>query len=244
MNYKILSVISFLTLVGFSSFFVWSSTQFSKKLTNLEEENKKLSSGVVETNNKFQTEIFKLNENLSIVDASIDPDNKRWARIKHVRKTITETLKAQGRNELTIKEITEISTAIVEFSEENDVQVSLLLAVITVESAFQVKVISKANARGLMQVLPETALEISADVGKRNFNLFKIRDNIQFGSYYLWKMINLFGDQDLGISAYNCGPVCVERVQSEEYSRYPHETIDYLKKVNDWKLKYDNLGVN
>ena len=241
---KIIGGFLILGLVSLSSFFVWYSKQFSKKLNSLQEENKKLSLNFAAAHGSFQTEIFKLNENLSIVDASIDPDNKRWARIKHVRKVITETMKLQGKNDLTIKEITEIATAVVEFSEENDVAVSLILAVMTVESAFQVKVISKANARGLMQVLPETALEISADVGKRNFNLFKVRDNVQFGSYYLWKMINLFGDQDLGISAYNCGPVCVERVQSGEYSKYPNETINYLKKVNEWKLKYENLGVN
>lgn len=215
-----------------------------RQINYLKEKNQKLSDNLFSLQEKTKTEIFKLNENLSIVDASIDPDNKKWARIKQVRKIISETLKLYGKTDLTIKEITEISSAIIESSEENNVAVSLILAVITVESAFKVKALSKAGAKGLMQVLPDTADTISSDIGKRNYNLFKIRDNIQFGSYYLWKMINLFGDQDLGINAYNCGPACVERTRAGEFSNYPRETIDYLQKVNEWKLKYDNLGVN
>ena len=241
---KKFSVILVFFVTTRSSFFVWSYFHFSKKLASLERENREISSNLVETHAELQTELFKFKENLSIVDASIDPENKKWARIKQVRKLIVESLKYQGKNDLTIKEITEISSSVVDFSEENDVSISLILAIITTESNFHVRAISKSNARGLMQILPSTAIEISTDVGKRNFNLFKIRDNVQFGSYYLWKMINMFGDQNLGISAYNCGPVCVKKVQSGEYSKYPDETIDYLKKVNERILKYDNLGVN
>lgn len=222
----------------------WLFVNLSKKVVNLQTQNQTLTLTVEELEAQNRIEFYRLSENLSIIDASIDPENKRWVKIKHARKLITEEMKRRNRNDLTIKELTEISTAVIEFSEENNVQASLLLAVLTVESAFKVKAVSKAGARGLMQVMPETASEIAADIGKRNFNLFKVRDNIQFGSYYLWKMINLFGDHDLGISAYNCGPVCVERVRSGEYSKYPNETIDYLKKVNEWKLKYINLGVD
>lgn len=209
----------------------------------LEQQNKNLVSDIQRTYEQTQTQIFKLSETVSIIDASIHPDDKRWARIKHIRKVIVDVLKRYGKNDLTIKEITDISSAVVEFSDLHDVPAELVLAVITVESAFKVKSISSSNARGLMQILPETSIEISVDIGKRNFNLFKIRDNIQFGSYYLWKMINIFGNQDLGISAYNCGPVCVERVKSGEYANYPNETIAYLKKVNEFKIKYHNLGV-
>jgi len=91
--------------------------------------------------------------------------------------------------------------------------------------------------------LPETAIEISNDIGKRNYNLFKVKDNIQFGTWYLWKMINHFGDLEMGIRAYNCGPTCVERVRSQEYKDYPSETKKYVITVIEWKTVYENQGV-
>lgn len=227
----------------FTVFVLYSYTSQNQSIEKLQQQNKKILQDFEQAQQKDQADIFKLNENFSVIDASISPDNKKWARIKQIRKIIVDVIKQHGTNNLTIWEITEISKATIECSEENDVPVSLILAVITVESAFKINVVSKSNARGLMQLLPDTASEISVEINKRNFNLFKIKDNIQLGSYYLWKMINLFGDSNLGISAYNCGPTCVERVKSGEYAGYPLETVNYLKKVNEWKIKYNNLGV-
>ena len=224
-------------------FSLYSYISQNQTIKRLQEQNKKILQDAERVEKKIQLSIFKLNESLSIIDASISPDNKKWARIKQVRKIIIDVARGHGTSNLTIWELTEISKAVIECSEENDVPVSLILAVITVESAFKINVVSRSNARGLMQLLPDTASEISVEINKRNFNLFKIKDNIQLGSYYLWKMINLFGDSNLGISAYNCGPTCVERVKSGEYAGYPLETINYLKKVNEWKIKYNNLGV-
>lgn len=229
-------------IFGFAYLFA-CDIKMAKQMIKYQDENKRLLSQLEQAKKETKVEIFKLNESLSVIDASIAPDNKKWIRIKQVRKIILDVAKYHGAADLTIWEVTEISRAIIDYSEENDVPASLILSVITVESAFKINAVSHANARGLMQLLPVTASEISVEVNKRNFNIFKIRDNIHLGSYYLWKMINLFGDTDLGICAYNCGPTCVERVRSGEYSGYPHETVNYLKKVNEWKTKYIDFGV-
>lgn len=226
--------------MGGSLFFKTLDTK--KENHELQQKYTKLQTDLENENKAINTSLHKLNENVSIIDASIKPDEKRWVRIKQVRKAIQDTIKYTN-NSLTIKELTDISTAAVDSSEENDVPVSLMLAVITVESNFHIKAISHAGARGLMQIIPDTAETISLETGKRNYDLFKIKDNIQFGSYYLWKMIKLFGEQDLAIRAYNCGPTFTKKVRSGEYPEYPKETINYLIKVNEWKLKYDNLGV-
>ena len=118
----------------------------------------------------LQNDVFKLTENVSVLDASIEPDNKRWARIKQVRKIVIGVLESFNKKHLTIKEITDISTAVIDFSEENDVPVSLVLAVMTVESAFEIKAVSKADARGLLQLMPDTAAEISIEISQRNFS--------------------------------------------------------------------------
>ena len=215
-----------------------------KHIEEIEKNNLENKNQIYKNLDKIEIELYKIRESISIIDVSIHSDNKKWAKVKQIRKIIVETLKIQENNNLTIKDITDIATSVIESSEENGISISLILSIITVESAFSIKSISKAGARGLMQIMPETAVEISTDLGKRNFNLFRIRDNIQFGSFYLWKMINLLGDVDLGIRAYNCGSVCVERVRSGEYKNYPIETINYLEKVNIWKKKYSDLGVD
>ncbi|MEK6878957.1 MAG: transglycosylase SLT domain-containing protein, partial [Nanoarchaeota archaeon] len=107
------------------------------------------------------------------------------------------------------------------------------------------KAISSADARGLMQILPDTASEIAGDLNKKYYNLFKSKDNIQFGTWYIWKMLNYFkGDLELAISAYNCGFVCVERVRSGQYDAYPKQTIDYKKSILEWRHRFQNLGVD
>lgn len=227
----------------FSLFFFCSLVLYGRQ-DRLQVENKKLSMTVEDFQKKNELELTKLNERLSVVDASISPDNKKWARIKHIRKIVIDVMKQKGVNNLTILEITEICKNVIDYSEEYNVSVGLILSVITVESAFKIDATSSAGARGLMQLLPDTASEVSMEIGKRSFNLLRIKDNIQLGTYYLWKMNNLFGDLDLTISSYNCGPTCVERVKSGEYADYPKETINYLKTVKEWKLMYDSYGVD
>jgi len=183
---------------------------------------------------------------LGIIEESLSPENTRWAKIKQVRKAITSVIKERNyKNTPNIKDLTILSSAVVDFSEEYDVPVSLVLGVITRESAFYVKAQSPAGAQGLMQIIPATAQEISQDVGRRHYNIFQIRHNIEFGAWYLRKMIDRFdGDVELAIRAYNCGPTCVEMVTSGEWeSGYPTETIGYHEAVLMWMSRYEEMGV-
>ncbi|MBI2449267.1 lytic transglycosylase domain-containing protein [Candidatus Pacearchaeota archaeon] len=212
-----------------------------KDAENLRHEISKTQTDVI--NNSV--ELYKTNENVSIINASIDPENKRWARIKQVRKIISDVAKERGNNALTIKDITNIASFVVDYSEEYDVPVSLILSIMTAESNFKIKAVSSSGAKGLMQILPTTATEIANDIGNKYYNLFKVKDNIQMGIWYIWKMLNYFkGDLELAVKAYNCGPVCVERVLSGEYDGYPNETINYYQVVFEWKTRYENLGVD
>ncbi|MBL4889229.1 MAG: lytic transglycosylase domain-containing protein [Candidatus Lindowbacteria bacterium] len=89
------------------------------------------------------------------------------------------------------------------------VDVDLLLAVINVESKFNPGAVSSKGAVGLMQIMPATAAEIAqrnkipyadSDVLK------KPSQNIRLGALYLKSMIKIFGDTQLAVGAYNCGP--------------------------------------
>jgi hypothetical protein len=103
------------------------------------------------------------------------------------------------------------------------VDADLITSVIAVESNFDPQAVSCRNARGLMQLLPETA----ARLGVRN--IYDPQENIDAGTRYLRELLQKYNnDLVLTLAAYNAGP---ERVQ--QYGRVPPfaETISYVRRV-------------
>lgn len=103
------------------------------------------------------------------------------------------------------------------------VDADLITSVIAAESNFDPKAVSRRNARGLMQLLPETA----ARLGVRN--IFDPQENIDAGTRYLRDLLQRYrNDLALTLAAYNAGP---ERVQ--QYGRVPPfvETQSYVSRV-------------
>ena len=108
------------------------------------------------------------------------------------------------------------------------VEAELINSVIAVESNFDPQAISRKNARGLMQLLPETATRLGVK------NIFDPQENIDAGTRYLRDLLQRYkNDLPLALAAYNAGP---ERV--EQYGRVPPyaETISYVRRV---KRHYD-----
>jgi soluble lytic murein transglycosylase-like protein len=99
----------------------------------------------------------------------------------------------------------------------------LIVSVIAVESNFDSKAISRRNARGLMQLLPETAGLMGVQ------NIFDPKQNIEAGTRYLHDLLLRYNnDLVLALAAYNAGPL---RVQ--QYGRVPPyaETINYVRRI-------------
>ncbi len=99
----------------------------------------------------------------------------------------------------------------------------LALSVIQVESNFDPRALSPRNARGLMQLVPETATRFSV------VNTLDVRDNLRGGLAYLrWLLAYYQGQVPLAVAAYNAGEAAVDR-----YKGIPPfaETRDYVRRV-------------
>ena len=100
---------------------------------------------------------------------------------------------------------------------------ALVHAVARAESNFDPFAVSRAGAQGIMQLMPETALEMGV------VDPFRIEQNIEGGVGYLRRMLERFdGDVRLALAAYNDGPGAVER--HGNIPPFP-ETEAYLRRV-------------
>ena len=94
-------------------------------------------------------------------------------------------------------------------------EVPLVLAVIRQESAFRVKARSRADAQGLMQLLPSTARRVAKSLGMRYVRRRLTTDpdyNMTLGQAYLARMLQEFkGSAPLALAAYNAGPARAQR---------------------------------
>jgi soluble lytic murein transglycosylase-like protein len=107
---------------------------------------------------------------------------------------------------------------------------ALIRAVIRVESDFDPRAVSPANARGLMQMIPETAERMLVT------DVFDPRQNIFGGVRYLRVLANTFnGDLALTVAAYNAGENAV--IRAGGIPPYP-ETQDYVVRVIGYYRQY------
>ncbi len=127
---------------------------------------------------------------------------------------------------------------------EDQVDPYLVFAIIRAESKYQPAAQSPVGARGLMQIMPETAAWIAEQKGISDFTTEQLLDpetNISFGCWYLNSLSREFeGELPLLIAAYNAGRGKVKEWQSqgiwdgdkEELDRIPFgETRNYVKTV-------------
>jgi soluble lytic murein transglycosylase-like protein len=94
-----------------------------------------------------------------------------------------------------------------------NVDPGLVLAVIHAESRFQADATSLVGARGLMQLMPYTAVRVAKILADHDFSLSKMTDpetNIAYGVYYLKLLLDHYdGSFGLAVAAYNAGPSAV-----------------------------------
>jgi soluble lytic murein transglycosylase-like protein len=123
-----------------------------------------------------------------------------------------------------------IEKAVQDASVQYQLSPNLIKGVIKAESNFDANAVSPAGAQGLMQLMPGTA----KDMGVKN--PFDIKQNIDGGSRYLKKMMDMFGGNvRQALSAYNAGPETVKRyngnVPYNETRQYVDRVLDHTKTI-------------
>ena len=98
-----------------------------------------------------------------------------------------------------------IDAAVKAASVKYGIDESLIKAVIQQESDFNPNSVSSAGAKGLMQLMPQTAQSLGIT------DSFDINQNVDGGTKYLRQMLDTFGDTSLALAAYNAGPGNVKK---------------------------------
>ena len=98
----------------------------------------------------------------------------------------------------------------------------MIEAIIENESAFDSNATSAVGARGLMQLMPQTAAGLGVT------DSYDATQNVRGGTRYLRGLLDRFGKVELAVAAYNAGPVAVQK-----YGDVPpfEETRSYVRRV-------------
>ena len=115
-------------------------------------------------------------------------------------------------------------------SEQHGVDFFLIKSVIKAESLFDPKAVSSAGAKGLMQLMPDTATEVGVN------NVFDAEQNIMGGTKYLKKLMKRFkNNAKSAVAGYNAGPAAVVY-----YDGVPpfDETMNYVDKIHGFYKIY------
>lgn len=117
-----------------------------------------------------------------------------------------------------------------EYAQRYQVDFALIKSIIRAESGFNPDAISRKGARGLMQLMPETALRMNVS------NVHNPRENIAGGVRYFRHLLSLFNNNlQLSLAAYNAGETLVSELGAIPPYR---ETADYVQKVMSFYQYY------
>ncbi|SHF42222.1 soluble lytic murein transglycosylase [Modicisalibacter ilicicola DSM 19980] len=140
------------------------------------------------------------------------------------------------------------------WGETVDVDPFLLMGIARRESAFNNEAVSPVGARGLMQLMPGTAAQVSRQLGIGRPSLDELFDpetNIRLGSTYIRDMLKRYnGNRLAATAAYNAGPGRVDRwlrEAPEEFDLFVEsipfrETRDYVQAVLAYQVIFQSLA--
>jgi soluble lytic murein transglycosylase-like protein len=179
-------------------------------------------------------DIYSFKDERGVVHfTNIPPTDKRYKMIRReAGSTAPAPVAANGPvympSQATIQRFSNIIDAAAQL---HGVDSALVHAVISAESGYNPGALSKAGARGLMQLMPATAQRYGVQ------NIMDPSENIHGGVKYLKDLIQMFqGNLELAVAAYNAGENAVIRY-GHKVPPYA-ETVNYVPKVLGFYKKF------
>lgn len=198
----------------------------------------------VEFNHIFKSSTNNINETYqnALTASFLDLNQKAIEFVEKIRST--ELAKRCKKEIILLRYPTPYLDLYSKYGEKYKIPLSLSLAISRTESLFNPNALSWVGAKGLMQLMPQTA---KLEGLKKNQDLLNPSTNIEFGTKHLARLLDEFSNQqpdfmkNICIAAsYNAGKEATERWIKENEKMIPElfiefisyaETRDYVKKV-------------
>jgi soluble lytic murein transglycosylase len=117
------------------------------------------------------------------------------------------------------------------YSSSNALDPYLVASLIRQESAFNPNAVSRANAVGLMQLLPKVGKSVAKQEKLKKFSpqqLFTPAVNMQLGTRYFRIMVDKFDSFEYALAAYNAGSDRVQDWMAQGKYRDPQEFVESI----------------
>ena len=138
----------------------------------------------------------------------------------------------------------EYAEYVTRYAEECEVDPLLIYAIIKAESDFNPQAKSHNGAKGLMQLMDKTAIELSKQI---EVDLYDPETNIRLGTYYFSQLLEKYNQQvGIALAAYNAGMGNVNnwiergtiQTDGSDLENIPYkETNMYVRRIlNDYEM--------
>ncbi|MGH9323084.1 MAG: lytic transglycosylase domain-containing protein [Vicinamibacteria bacterium] len=183
---------------------------------------------VAELNDEMSTTMHRVEQKIQSLDAGISFDSKRQQLLLGIR---DEIMRANPR--VSLNEAYEYALLIMHASDKYpSVSPLMFLAIGIVESAYDTRATSHANAKGLYQIWPSTGrlLARSLDLEYSDEMLYDPRTNTELAALYLDILFSAYNDPNMVLAEYNGGPLNAGYYRAGS-SYTALETKEYVQRV-------------
>ena len=190
---------------------------------------------VAQLNDEMSTTMRRVEQKIQNLDAGISFDSKRQQLMLGIRDEIMRT-----NPRVSLNEAYEYSLLIMQSSEKYpSVDPLMFLSIGIVESAYDNRATSNANAKGLYQIWPSTGrlLARSLDLEYSDEMLYDPQTNTELAALYLDILFSAYNDQKMVLAEYNGGPLNAGYYRAGS-SYTALETKEYVQRVSE---VYDGL---
>lgn len=148
-------------------------------------------------------------------------------------------LLVQRSDEFAPEENLHLAVTLTRAARRHELDPTLLVAVIEVESRFVRRGTSPVGALGLMQLMPSTARSFARSAGVKwrgNQSLFEPETNIEIGAAYLAHLLTRFdGNTEHALAAYCHGPGAIRRSLRADGRLSPRERRYGRRVMKVWR---------